>query len=153
MIHIDLGLPTRVAMLQKIVGDEKTFSMRFKARGKAKVLPRVLDVAVALKNSFETVPGYCVNSVKLDLIYKDPKNCDNLPAVHKFLVGVSGCVNDALGGPVRELFGANHTIVKGMSTHFEIGEKNEIEIKVTYRLVKIEDLIDRAEPYIGSPTK
>lgn len=153
MIHIDLGLPTRVAMLQKIVGDEKTFSMRFKPYGKANALPTVCNAARRLSRLFETAPGYCVNSVKLDLTYKNTETCDNLPAVHKFLSGVSGWINDLLGGPVRELFGANHTIVKGMSTHFEIGEKNEIEIKVTYRLVKIEDLIDRAEPYIGSPTK
>ena len=150
MIHIDLGIPRRQEVMNKIAGEENEFKKAFPARGKAKVLPKAEKVARELIKGFLEEKDRGVDSVKLDLLYKSPDTCECLAELHRLLSSIAALINEAKGGPVRKILGSNHSIVKGMSTHYEKVEGAPwIEITVTYRNVSVGDLIHRAEPFVG----
>lgn len=150
MIHIDLGIPARKGIVDKIVGEEITFKKSFSMRGKARALPKVEKAADDLIKGFQEEKDKYIDSVKLDLLCKSSDLCECLGDLHRLLSGIASLVNEAKGGPVRKILGSNHSIVKGMSTHYEKTEgKPEIEVTVTYKNVDVGDLIQRAEPFTG----
>lgn len=153
MIRIDLGLPAHKEMLDKVAGEEITFTVAFKLLDNKKTLPRVKTVANRLIKGFLGEKERYIDAVKLDLIYKSPDPCECLPEIHKLVSGASEIINEKLGGPVRDILGENRRIIKGMSTHYERSENSEVVITVTYKNARLEDLIHKAVPFVFGDMK
>ena len=98
MIHIDLGIPARKGIVDKIVGEEITFKKSFSMRGKARALPKVEKAADDLIKGFQEEKDKYIDSVKLDLLYKSSDPCECLGDLHRLLSGIASLVNEAKHG-------------------------------------------------------
>ena len=108
MIHIDLGIPARKGIVDKIVGEEITFKKSFSMRGKARALPKVEKAADDLIKGFQEEKDKYIHSVKLDLLYKSSDPCECLGDLHRLLSGMASLVNEAKGGRFESLHRQRH---------------------------------------------